>query len=149
MNYTFENIGPNFNPKSEIYRLRINLAPGSEGQFTPIIEAHNTSDESYLDKFSETLYYKIPRYIISYIYGSGVRLVVFELKIVEQTNAIQFQIVYPPHLSTGSSQFQPFRKVIEPEFLFKNIKLDFTLSDYEGVLNPMRYRNVLINAAIK
>ena len=162
-----------FNPRAAIRRLKINIGntigpltsskdiiPESPGlrsvkQGEPTLSIYEGLDDVYVEYYPETVFFMCPQHIISYVYGSGVRYVTFELSSTDNPNELEVKIIDPPSLvqsnlgnasGVQSKQMkQAFNKKIDPQHLFKYLaQFDMNTVEYETTLNPVRYRHVLI-----
>lgn len=52
-------------------------------------------DDVYVEYYPETVYFMCPQHIISYVYGSGVRYVTFEVTGIDATNELEVKIIHP------------------------------------------------------
>jgi hypothetical protein len=141
LEYTFIDIKKKFNPKAAIRRLRIVYSDSRK----PYMMAYDNLEETYVDTSSETLYYTLPKQIISYVYGcaeTGLYLVTYQIKKLTNSNKLEVKIIEPSMFLNENKE--AFTKVIDPVHLFRYLRmLNIESSDYEIGLNPFRYRAVI------
>ena len=116
-------------------------------------------DDVYVEYYPETVYFMCPQHIISYVYGSGVRYVTFEVTGIDATNELEVKIIHPQsivqsNIGKGTSNDDQVKRAfvrrIDPQHLFKYLaNFDMNYQDYEQTLNPVRYRHVLIQSILK
>lgn len=158
LHFTFEDIDvPSFNPKAAVNKLYIDFNKKNE----PVIEMHESIEDSYVETFSDTLYFLLPSRILSYVYGCrdqrGARLVIYNIKGSGSQNKLDVSIIYPPSLLSVNEkqppavQKQQFTRVIDPNLLFKYLKQleRDNAAGYEVTLNPFRYRHLVITIILK
>ena len=73
-------------------------------------------DDVYVDTFSDTVFFMAPQHLISYVYGSSVRLVTFEVKSVGTGNALQLRVVDPPNLVESNKNGPTMEKQVKDAF---------------------------------
>ena len=113
-----------FNPKAALRRLRIDvgntvgplqsskdIVPESPGlratkQSEPTLSLYEALEDVYVEYFPETVYFMCPQHIISYVYGSGVRYVTFEISGIEGTDPVELEakIIHPPSIVSANSK---------------------------------------------
>ena len=172
MTYIFDDIedAEKFNVKAALRKLKIDFkqqpnlsntttqvtgqqgTPVSSGE--PFLDTYDNVQDVYIEDYSDTVYFMTPQHIISYVYGSGVRLVKFEIK-EENDNILSVTAIDPPVLINQNKQGNPitkkaFRREIDPQVLFKYLSAyDLNNQDFELTLTPIRYRQIVITSIIK
>ena len=63
----------------------------------PYLDTYDHVLDAYIEDYSDTVYFMTPQHVISYVYGSGVRLVKFEIKETED-NFLSVTAIDPPVL---------------------------------------------------
>jgi len=157
LKYVFEISDANFNPRAAVKRLNITFNANKE----PVLGEFQSEEKSYVDPYCGEIYFMVPKYIISYIYGGvdqGVHNVVYEIKVSDKgsadSNMLEVKLIYPPHLLQANgdkgNDDEAFTRAIDAKILFRNLRnYDLDEKEYEMTLNPMRYRHFLITQLLK
>ena len=147
LEYTFKDVRQNFNVKAAIRKLKIVYADTRN----PYLAVNNTFQDTFVDIQSDTLYFMLPKQMISYIYGcadNGLHLVTYAIKKQPNSNKLEIKILEP--LMFSSENKEQFCKVIDPVHLFKYLRtMNIEAQDYEMGLNPFRYRSIITTSVLK
>lgn len=93
LEYTFKGIKANFNAKAAIRKLKIVIGDSQ----IPFLSLNSSFTDTFVEIQSDTLFYMLPKQIISYIYGcsdNGLHVLTYSIKKLHN-NKLEVKIQEP------------------------------------------------------